>query len=228
MAANDLLYWLGLVSSYYILLPLLLVGLRWRVHDTVRRRVAWYVIFNLSFTVLTRVTAGLFDNIFLFYLASPVYLTLVWRIYDALVKPTQVWRVVSWLIGTYWVFVAIDMIWLENFRVDFSKNIYPVEKSLIVFMAYYFLYQFSRESRADFSSLWIGLGIGINALLSLVSVVYMPYVGGWDDNTIGNFIWNGLGSIITLVSYSFVAYGLWIAKPALVGAAPLPVSARPR
>ena len=106
------------------------------------------------------------------------------------------------------------MLWLENFRTDFPANIYPIEKAIIIFMAYYFLYRFSKTGGSDFSSFWIGLGIGINALFSFVLIVYTPHIGS-EENTIGDFVWRGLGSIISLISYSFVTYGLWIAKPRL-------------
>lgn len=217
MISHSLLYWLGLLSSAYILVPLLLVTRWWQGHDAVRRRVGWYIIFNATFSLLTFALAPLMSsNLVLFYLASPLYIVLVYRIFDALVvrnaTPTPVfWQVIRGLVVAYCFFVAVDMIWLENVEKEFSKNIYPPEKALIVSMSFYFLYRFSREARSDFSSLWIGLGIGINALLSLIILVYSPYIS-LQPNTLGDFVWSGLGSIITVISYSFVTYGLWIGR----------------
>jgi hypothetical protein len=214
MISKEILRWLGVVSSYYILLPFLVILFRWSTHDTIRRRVGWYVLFNLCFTVITFATARVINNTFIFYLASPIYIFFVYRVYDAMVTHDQLWRFVRWGILAYFVFVVVDMIWLENFRTDFSANLYPIEKSIIIFMAYYFLYQFSKRAGTDFSALWIGLAIGINALFSLVVILYTPYIG-FRENIISYFIWAGLGSIISIVSYSLITYGLWIAKPRL-------------
>lgn len=214
MLSNNTLFWLGVVSSWYIVVPLLMVVVRWSAHDAIRRRVAWYVLFNASFTALTYSTFRVMDNIFIFYIASPIYIILVYRVYDAMVPKDGFWRMVGWVIMAYCLFVGFDMLWLENFRTDFPANLYPAEKSIIISMAYYFLYRFSKTGSSDFSALCIGLGIGINALFSLVLIVYTPYIGA-EENTIGYFVWHGLGSIISIISYSLVAYGLWIAKPFL-------------
>jgi len=209
MIGNQILYWLNIVSSWYIILPISIVILRWTSHDAVRRRVAWYVIFNLGFTFFNYLLAYLdFSNIFLYYLASPMLLLFIYLIFNELLKGKGYWQYVKYLLITYILYVAIDMFWIEDFR-KFPENIYPIEKALIVFIVYYFLYFFSKEARRDFSSLWIALGIGINALLAFIILIYSPYLG-FEDNTIGQFIWYGLGSLLTIISYSFIAYGLGI------------------
>jgi hypothetical protein len=213
---NTTLYWLGLSAATYILLPLLLILVQWRVHDRIRRRVGWYVLFNATFSVVSY--SGLIRSPLLFYAASPVLVVLVYRIYDAMVLGTSAavvprfWQVVRGLVVAYCLFVLVDMIWLEDVSKGISKIIYPPEKALIVTMAFYFLYRFSSEAHTDFSSLWIGFGIGLNALLNLVILFYSPHIG-LRDGTVGYFLWWGLGSIVTLTSYSMLAYGLWIYKP---------------
>lgn len=217
MIANHILKWLQIISSWYILIPLGIVILRWTVHDTIRRRVGWYVVFNFFFTAVTYTTAFLIKNVFIFYLASPIYIYLVYRVYDAMVATTEPWKIVRWLIVAYCVFVGIDMLWLENIRAEFPSNIYPAEKAIIVLMAYYFLYRFSKTGNTDYSAFLIGLGIGINALFSFVHIVFASYVDHpsllAEKNTIGYFMWFGVGPMFSLISYSFVTYGLWIAKP---------------
>ncbi|MBN8820495.1 MULTISPECIES: hypothetical protein [unclassified Spirosoma] len=196
-----------------------MVILRWAVHDTIRRRVAWYIIFNFGFTFITYTTAFLIKNIFIFYLASPLYIYLVYRVYDAMVSVTVFWKIVQWIILAYCIFVGVDMIWLENIRTNFPVNIYPVEKAIIVIMAYYFLYRFSKAGSTDYSAFWIGLAIGINALFSFIHLIFAsdfdhPSLLA-EKNTISYFVWFGIGPMISLISYSFVSYGLWIAKPKL-------------
>lgn len=203
---------LGIISMWYIIIPLSVVGLRWQTHDTIRRRVGWYVIFNAAFSLITALTASSMNNLIIFYLASPIYILLVYRIYEAMHGKNEQLRLTKWLVGIYCLFVIVDMIWIENVQKNFPSNIYPIEKGIIIFMAYYFLYRFSINGGSDFSSFWIALAIGLNALFSLVLIVYTPYIG-WQENTIGYFVWYGLGSIISLISYTMVTYGLWIAKP---------------
>ena len=210
----QILEWLNLLSSWYILLPLGIVILRWASLDAVRRRVAWYVFFNLGFTLFGSLLVYLdYNNIFIFYLGSPLLLLFIYLIFDILLKEKKVWQYVKWLVISYTLFVAVDMFWIEGFR-NFPENIYLIEKAIIVFMAYYFLYFFSKEARQDFSSLWIAVGIGINALLSFIILFYSPHLG-LKENTIGAFIWYGLGSSMSIISYSFVAYGLWTAPKIL-------------
>jgi hypothetical protein len=217
---NETLHWLGLFASAYILMPLCLTWLRWRSHDRIRRQVRWYVLFNALFTITSFSLAKLDrsgNNLLLFYVASPLLVVLVYRIYDAMVLAKQttvptVWWVVRGLVVAYCLFVVVDMIWLEDPTRQISKIIYPPEKALIVTMAFYFLYRFSSEARSDFSSLWIGAGIGLNALLNLVILFYSPHIGML-PGSVGYFLWWGLGSIVTLTSYSMIAYGLWIFKP---------------
>lgn len=215
MLTTRVLQILGTISMWYIIIPLSVVFLRWQMHDTIRRRVGWYVIFNAAFSLLTALTASSMNNLIIFYLASPVYVLLVYRVYEAMYGEKGQLRMTTWLIIAYCVFVVIDMTWIENVQKNFPAIIYPIEKGIIIFMAYYFLYCFSVNGGSDFSAFWIGLSIGINALFSLVLIVYTPYIG-WEENTIGFFVWYGLGSIISLISYSMVTYGLWIAKPRYV------------
>jgi hypothetical protein len=221
MLTNTTLKLLGQFASAYILLPLLLVLLGWRSHDHIRRQVRWYVLFNAAFSLLARLSLLLMArNTPLFYAASPVLVVLVYRVYDAMVTSPALpvplfWRVVRGLVVVYCVFVVVDMLWLEDALKGISRLIYPPEKTLIVTMAFYFLYRFSSEARTDFSSLWIGFGIGLNALLTLIILFYSPHIG-LRAGTVGYFIWWGLGSIVTLISYSMIAYGLWIYRPRLM------------
>jgi hypothetical protein len=212
MISYLVLEWLQLFSQAYIVLPLLLVISRWRSHDAFRRRVGWFILFNAAFPVLSWALFSLFDNNMpLFYLASPVLVMLIYRLFDVWpsTSATAFWKIIRGLVVAYCLFVVVDVIWLENPMTTFSTHIYPPEKLLIVLMAFYFLYQFSREAHTDFSSLWIGIGIGTNALFTLMILIYSPYLS-LQANTIGFFMWYGLASFVSILTYSFYAYGLWI------------------
>jgi hypothetical protein len=215
MLETKLLYWLQIVSSWYILVPLALSIFRWKTHDVVRRRVAWFAVFNVCFTGITLLFEKLkINNLFMFYLASPLFLWVVYRIFEPLIGTYKIWQWIKYLVIGFAIFVVIDMFWIEDFRTKFPDNIYPAQEIIILLMVYYFLYIFSKEARQDFSSLWISIGIGISALLILISLIYNPYLG-FKPNTFGYFVWVGLGSISDILSYSFITYGLYIARPKL-------------
>ncbi len=212
MISYLVLEWLQLFSQAYILLPLLLVISRWRSHDAFRRRVGWFILFNAAFPVLSWALVSLFNkNIPLFYVASPLLVVLIYRLFNAWPGTSAMafWRVIRGLVVAYCLFVVVDMIWLENPMTTFSRHIYPPEKLLIVLMSFYFLYRFSRAAHTDFSSLWIGIGVGTNALLSLMILLYSPYLS-LQPNTVGFYMWYGLASFVSILTYSFYAYGLWV------------------
>ena len=216
MIETKFLSWLQTFSSWYISLPLLIVIFRWNTHDLFRRRVAWYVIFNIVFTVLTTVLDKIdINNLFVFYLASPVFLWIVYRIFEPLIGTYKIWNLIKLMVVGFSIFVLVDMFWIENFRTKFPNNVYPPQEVIILFIIYYLLYIFSKEARQDFSSLWVAIGIGISALITLIILLYFPFLG-FKPNTLGDFIWNGLGSFSSIISYSFVSYGLYIAKSKLL------------
>lgn len=103
------------------------------------------------------------------------------------------------------------MFWIEDLD-KFPNNVYPLQEIIVLMMVYFYFYIFSKEARQEFSALWVSLGIGLSALIILIILIYNPYLG-FKPNTIGDFIWNGLGSFTTIISYSFVSYGLYIARP---------------
>lgn len=215
MIETKFLSWLQTFSSWYIILPLLIVIFRWNTHNVFTRRVAWYVIFNILFTITGTVLAELdINNLFIFYLASPMLLWIVFRIFEPLIGSYKFWRYIKVMVIIFTIFVLIDMFWIENFRTKFPNNIYPPQEVIALIIIYYYLFIFSKEARQDFSSLWVAIGIGISALITLVVLIYFPYLG-FKPNTLGDFIWNGLGSFSSIISYSFVSYGLYIAKPKL-------------
>ncbi len=207
MLDKNLLVWLQDISSWYIILPLLIVILRWKQHDVIRRRVSWYVFFNISVTGLAYVIP---NNWYLFYLTPPIFVWIVFKIYEPQIGSYKIWNLIKYLVIGFAVYAIIDMIWIEWGK--FPENIYPVQSIVILFVVYYFLYIFSKEARKDFSSLWISIGIGISALLIFIVLVYFPYLG-FKPNTFGYFLWMGLGSVSTILTYSCISYGLWIARP---------------
>jgi hypothetical protein len=215
MIETKLLSWLQSFSSWYIILPLLIVLFRWNAHDVFRRRVAWYVIFNISFTGLTTLLDKLdVNNLFVFYLGSPIFLWVIFRIFEPLIGTYKIWNLIKWMVIGFALFVFIDMFWIENYITKFPNNVYPPQEVIVLFIVYYYLYIFSKEARQDFSSLWVTIGIGFSALITLIILLYFPFLG-FKPNTLGDFIWNGLGSFSSIISYSFVSYGLYIAKPKL-------------
>ena len=215
MLETKILAWLQTISSWYILLPLIIVILRWKTHDIFRRRVAYYVIFNICFTSIGTILAELdINNLFLFYLGSPMLLWIVFSIYQSVIGEYKIWKFIMVLTIAFSVFVIVDMFWIEDFRTKFPNNVYPPQEVIELIIIYYYLYIFSKEARRDFSSLWISIGIGSSALIILIVLLYNPYLG-YVPNTLGYFIWAGLGSFSSIISYSCVAYGLYIAQPKL-------------
>ena len=213
MLETKILAWLQTISSWYILLPLMIVILRWKTHDVFHRRVAYYVIFNICFTSIGTILAKLDINyLFLFYLASPMLLWIVFNIYQSVIGEYKIWKMITILTIAFSVFVVVDMFWIEDFRSKFPNNVYPPQEVIELIIIYYYLYIFSKEARRDFSSLWISIGIGSSALITLIVLLYNPYLG-FVPNTLGYFIWAGLGSFSSIISYSCVAYGLHIAQP---------------
>lgn len=212
MIETEFLAWLQTFSSWYIALPLIIIIIRWKTHDVFRRRVAFYVIFNISFTLITTVVS---HNIFMFYLASPIFLWIIYTIFSTVLSEYKVWNFIKWLVIGFSIFAIIDMFWIEDYKNKFPDYIYPPQEIIVLFMVYYYLYIFSKEARQDFSSLWISLGIGFSAMVILIILLYNPYLG-FRSNTLGDFIWSGLGSLATIISYSFVSYGLYIAQPSLI------------
>ena len=211
MIETNFLSWLQTFSSWYIALPLLIIIIRWKTHDVFRRRVAFYVIFNILFTLITTLVN---HNIFMFYLASPIFLWIIFNIFATVLSEYKVWNFIKWLVIGFSIFAVIDMFWIEDYKNKFPDYIYPPQEIIVLFMVYYYLYIFSKEARQDFSALWISLGIGFSALVILIILLYNPYLG-FKSNTFGDFIWSGLGSFATIISYSFVSYGLYIARTSL-------------
>lgn len=209
MLETELLAWLQTISSWYILLPLTLVVLRWKTHDVFRRWVAYYVIFNISFTILATI---LYPNWYLFYLTPPIFLWIVYKMFDIMIGTYKLWKQISILTAGFAIFVLIDLFWIEGQNHQFPNNIYPLQEVIVLFIIYYYLYIFSKEARQDFSALWVSIGIGASALITLIVLLYFPYLG-FKPNTLGYFIWAGLGSFSSILSYSFVTYGLYIARP---------------
>lgn len=215
MIETKFLSWLQIFSSWYIILPLILVILRWKTHEIFTRRVAWYVIFNILFTLTGTILAELnINNLFIFYLASPIFLWIVFKIFEPLIGSYKVWKYIKVMVIIFAFYVIIDMFWIENYKTKFPNNVYPPQEVIVLFIVYYYLYIFSKEARQDFSSLWITIGIGFSALITLIILLYFPFLG-FKPNTLGGFIWNGLGAFSSIISYSFVSYGLYIAKPKL-------------
>jgi hypothetical protein len=173
------------------------------------------VIFNISFTGLTTLLDKLeVNNLFVFYIASPIFLWVIYRIFEPLIGTYKIWNFIKWMVIGFTIFVIIDMLWIENYRTKFPNNVYPPQEIIVLLIVYYYLYIFSKEARQDFSTLWVTIGIGFSALITLIILLYFPFLG-FKPNTLGDFIWNGLGSFSSIISYSFVSYGLYIAKPKL-------------
>lgn len=213
MIETKILNLLYIVSQWYIVVPLFFIILRWNSHDNVRRRVAWYILFNISFVLITFLLAKFkINNLFIFYLTSPVFLWIVYKIFEPEIGKYKMWKFIQISLVGFFIFVFIDMFFIENYRTKFPDNIYPPQEVIILLIVYFYLYIFSREARKDFSLLWISIGIGVSALIMLIILIYTPTLG-LSPNTLGYFINAGLSSFSEILSYSFIAYGLYIARP---------------
>ncbi len=216
MIETQLLNWLSIIAQWYLIIPLLVIIIRWKTFDVIRQRVSWYIIFNIVFAVSTFVLAKMkVNNLFIFYLSSPAFVWMVFYIYQLTIGNYKFWKFIKIFLIAFAVFVVIDMFFIENYRTKFPNNIYPSQEIIILLIVYYYLYIFSKEARRDFSLLWISVGIGISALILLIIVLYYPDTG-FTENTVGHFIWAGLGSMSDIISYSFVTYGLYVARPKLL------------
>jgi hypothetical protein len=216
MIETQLLSWLSTIAQWYLTIPFILIIFRWKTFDVIRQRVSWYIIFNIVFAVGTLLMAKMkINNLFIFYLTSPAFVWVVFSIYEPTIGKYKIWKFIRILLITFAVFVLIDMFFIENYRTKFPTNIYPSQEVIILVICYYYLYIFSKEARRDFSLLWITVGIGISALIMLVIVLYYPDTG-FVENTVGHFIWAGLGSISDIICYSFITYGLYCARPKLL------------
>jgi hypothetical protein len=213
MIETKLLAWLYVISQWYIIVPLFFVILRWKSHDTIRRRVAWYILFNIGFVLITMLLARLkINNLFIFYLTSPAFLWIVYKIFEPEIGGYKTWKFIQFILIGFTIFVLIDMFFIENYKTKFPDNIYPPQEVIILIIVYFYLYIFSKEARKDFSMLWISIGICVSALILLIILLYSPTLG-LSPNTIGYFINAGLSSFSEILSYSFIAYGLYIARP---------------
>ena len=213
MFDEKLLNWLDIFSQWYMILPLTVIIFKWKTFDTIHRRVAYYVFFNVGFAIITKIFAELkINNYFLFYLASPLLLWFIYRIFEPSIEMLSMWKYIRMLVIGFAVFVLIDMIWIEDFKKTFPENIYPPQEIILLFIIYYYLYIFSKEARQDFSLLFISIGIGLYALIILFILIYNPYLG-FVPNTLGYFIWAGIGSFAEILTNSFISYGLYIARP---------------
>lgn len=215
MIETQLLNWLNTIAQWYLIVPFLVIIIRWKTFDVIHRRVSWYIIFNIAFVVGTFVLAKMkINNLFIFYLSSPAFVWMVLRIYEPTIGKYKFWKFIKIILIAFAVFVVIDMFFIEDYKAKFPANIYPSQEIIIILIVYYYLYIFSKEARREFSLLWITVGIGLSALIMLIIVLYYPDTG-FTENTIGHLIWAGLGSTSDIVSYSFVTYGLYSAFPKL-------------
>lgn len=215
MIETQLLNWLSTIAQWYLIVPFILIVFRWKTFDVIRRRVSWYIVFNIVFAVGTFLLAKMkINNLFIFYLSSPAFVWMVFRIYEPTIGNYKFWKFILIILSAFAIFVLIDMFFIENYKTKFPTNIYPSQEIIILVIVYFYLYIFSKEARQDFSLLWITIGIGISALIILIIVLYYPDTG-FTENTFGHFIWAGLGSMSDIISYSFVTYGLYIARPKL-------------
>ena len=213
MFDEKLLNWLDVFSQWYMVLPLTIIVFRWKTYDKIHRRVVYYVFFNAGFAIVTKIFAELkINNYFLYYLASPLMLWFIYRIYEPSISGLKMWKYIKISVIVFAVFVLIDMIWIEDFKKIFPENIYPPQEIILLFIIYYYLYIFSREARRDFSLLLISIGIGVYALIILFILIYNPYLG-FIPNTLGHFLWAGIGSFAEILTNSFISYGLYIAIP---------------
>ncbi len=216
MIGTKLLALLETIARWYLIIPLIVVILRWKSHDLIRRRVAWIIFFNIAFNIITYEMAMMkINNLFVFYLASPVFIWINYLVYQPVIGKYKLWKIIRLSIIIFSIFVVIDMFFIENYRTKSPDNIYPPQEIILLFMVYYYLYIFSKEARKDFSLLWISLGIGISAILLLIILIYLPTLS-YEENTLGYYIYAGLGSFSDILSYSFIAYGLYIANPKLI------------
>ena len=207
------LNWLDIFSQWYMVLPLTVIIFRWKTFDIIHRRVSYYVFFNIGFAIVTKIFAELkINNYFLFYFASPLMLWFIYRIFEPSIGMFKMWIYIKMLVVGFAIFVLIDMIWIEDFLKIFPENIYPPQEIILLFIIYYYLYVFSKEARQDFSLLFISIGIGLYALIILFILIYNPYLG-FVPNTLGYFIWAGIGSFAEILTNSFISYGLYIARP---------------
>lgn len=212
MIETKLLSWLETIAQWYIVVPVFFVIFRWKSHDIIRRRVAWYIFFNISFVLITMLLAKMkINNLFIFYLTSPAFLWIVYKIFEPAIGKYKPWKFVQIILLAFSIFVILDMFYFENYRTQFPDNIYPPQEVIILIIVYFYLYIFSVEARKDFSLLWIAIGIGVSALIMLIILIYTPTLG-LSPNTIGYFINAGLSSFSEILSYSFIAYGLYISK----------------
>jgi hypothetical protein len=213
MIETQLLNWLNTVAQWYLIVPFLVIIIRWKTFDIVHQRVSWYIIFTIAFVIGTFLLAKLkVNNLFIFYLSAPAFVWMVFRIYEPTIGKYKLWKFITFILIAFAVFVVIDMFFIEDYKTKFPTNIYPSQEIIILLIVYYYLYIFSKEARREFSLLWITLGIGMSALIMLIIVLYYPDTG-FIENTIGHFIWAGLGSMSDIVSYSFITYGLYTARP---------------
>lgn len=215
MIETQLLNWLSIIAQWYLIIPFILIIFRWNTFDVIRWRVSWFIIFNIAFAVGTLLLAKMkINNLFLYYLASPAYIWMVYLIFEPTIGSYKIWKFISITLITFAVFVVIDMFFIENYKTKFPTNIYPSQEIIILLIVYCYLYIFSKEARRDFSLFWVTIGIGLSALIMLIIVLYYPDTG-FTENTFGHFVWAGLGSMSDIISYSFITYGLYVARPKL-------------
>jgi hypothetical protein len=216
MIESQLLSWLSTIAQWYLIIPFFVILYRWKTFDFIRQKVSWYIFFNISFAILTLLLAKMrINNLFIFYLSSPAFVWMVFGIYELTIGNYKIWKYIKLILISFSIFVLIDMFFIENYRTKFPANIYPSQEIIILLICYYYIYIFSKEARRDFSLFWITIGIGISALIMLVIVIYYPDTG-FVENTIGHFIWAGLGSMSDIISNSFITYGLYIARPKIL------------
>lgn len=216
MIETQLLAILESIARWFLIMPLIIILFRWKSQDSIRRSVSWYILFNLFFNVVTYLMAmARINNLFIFYLASPGIVWIVYLIFKPAIGKYKPWRFIRFVTIIFTVFVVVDMFFIENYRTKSPDNIYPLQEIIILLMVYYYLYIFSKEARNDFSLLWISLGIGISAIFLLIILIYLPTLSH-EENTLGYYIYAGLASFSDILSYSFITYGLYIASPKLL------------
>jgi hypothetical protein len=215
MIETQLLNWLNTIAQWFLIIPFTVIVLRWKTFDVIHRRISWYIIFNIAFVAGTYLMAKMkINNLFIFYLISPASVWMVLRVYEPTIGKYKFWKYIQIILIAFAIFVLIDMFFIENYKTKFPTNIYPSQEIIILIIVYYYLYIFSKEARLDFSLLWVTIGIGLSAIIMLIIVLYYPDTG-FAENTIGHFIWSGLGSMSDIISYSFITYGLYIARSKL-------------
>lgn len=200
------------LSTYSVILPLIVGLLSIRRLQTIQRYILALVIFSILVELAATLIGRLLHlrNLPLLHVFSAVQFTLLWLIFAKRLIPPFSKKFFSWVLIAFWAFAIISAIWIDGIF-NFNAHARSFGAILIIFFCLSYFYQ--RLIKLDLENLeadplfWIVTGSLIYYSGSLILFIISNYFLA--DQAMSFSMW-GVHGIFNTLNNLFFMIALWV------------------